>query len=165
MERMGRDHGRCRADGDVVPLSRAHGRFRLRCERGAIEFVAFLTPGLPQTIQMVEWRQELPVGDTELATAGRLASVMNRAGPLPPELLSPDADRALLERRLARLRGAFGTCEIDRPLWKSGDGETSVRLRCTEGPADLSFRLDPKTSRVADFSGARPRAFGAICTE
>lgn len=60
MERMSREHGACRAEGDVIPLSRAHGRFRVACERGSIELLAYVTPETKPVIQMIEWRRELP---------------------------------------------------------------------------------------------------------
>jgi hypothetical protein len=117
--------------GEVVPLSRAHGRFRLRCERGALEFVAFLTPVAPPVIQMIEWRQELLVGDGELANARRVVAALNGTAPLAPELLAPGADRARIERRLARWHAVYGSCVLDRSLWNDGQGAASVRLRCT----------------------------------
>jgi D-alanyl-D-alanine-carboxypeptidase/D-alanyl-D-alanine-endopeptidase len=59
-ERMGREHGVCRPEGDIVPMSLTQGRFRLACERGSIDFVAYLTPAVPPLLQTVEYQQNLP---------------------------------------------------------------------------------------------------------
>jgi CubicO group peptidase (beta-lactamase class C family) len=165
MERMGREHGRCRAAEEMTALSRSHARFRLECERGAIEFIVFLTPGVPPKIQMFEWHRELPVTTQDEAAASKLVVSIRRDATLPPDLLAPQADRSALEKRLARLHGTYGTCEIDKPLWNNAQGEAAFRLRCADSPLDLAFRLDAKTGRVLDFSGTQPRTFGAICIE
>lgn len=165
MERLGREHGSCHADGDVLPLSRTHMRFRLVCERGALDFVAYLTPGTPATIQMVEWDQELPVTPRDLAVASKLVAAIRGEPTFPPDLLAPEAKQSALESRLSRAFGAHGRCEIDQPLWNNGQGEAAFRLRCARATPELSFRLDPKTARILDFTVAPARQFGAVCTE
>ena len=165
MERMGREHGRCRAAGELTPLSRSHARFRLECERGAIDFIVFLTPGVPPKIQMFEWHRELPVTTQDEAAASKLVASIRREATLPSDLLAPQADHSALEKRLARLHATYGTCAIDKPLWNNAQGEAAFRLRCTDSALDLSFRLDAKTGGVLDFSSTQPRAFGATCVE
>jgi len=165
IERLGREHGSCRPDGEVVPLSRSHSHFRLVCERGALDFVAFLTPGTPPVIQMVEWRQELPVTPQDLGAASKLAAALRAEASFPPDLLAVEADRGALEKRLARVQGAYGRCELGQPLWNNGQGEATFRLRCAQAAPELSLRLEPKSARVLDFSVVPPRAFGAVCTE
>jgi CubicO group peptidase (beta-lactamase class C family) len=165
IERLGREHGSCRADGDVQPLSRTHMRFRLVCERGALDFVAYLTPGTPATIQMIEWDQELPVTQRDLAVAGKLVAAIRGEPSFPPDLLAPGAKQSALESRLSRAFGAYGRCEIDQPLWNNGQGEAAFRLRCAQAMPELSFRLEPKTARILDFTVAPARQFGAVCTE
>lgn len=164
VERMGREHGACHADGDVVPLSLTHGRFRLACERGSIEMVAYLTPGVPPVLQSLEYRQNLPVTEQAQAAARALTAALN-GQPLPLELLASSGDRTALEKRLARLRGIYGSCELEAPASSSGQDQASFRLRCAEGALELTLRFDPKTSLVVDVSGAAPRAYGAVCAE
>ncbi len=163
-ERLGRDHGACRAEGDVLALSQSHARFRLACERGALDFVAYLTPAASPVVQFVEWKQELPVTEKERARAAR-SWRRSRKPRSPGTRLDPRADRRALERRLARLHGTYGSCQLDHPAWNNGKGEATFRLRCAEKPLDLTLRLDPESSRVLDVSGAPPRSFGAVCAE
>jgi CubicO group peptidase (beta-lactamase class C family) len=165
IEAITRDHGRCRAEGDVLPLSAAHGRFRVSCERGAIDIVAFLTPHPKPLIQTLELRRQLPVTESDHAMAERLVTSLARRSPIPANALAPGVDPRPLEKRLGRLRSTYGDCSLEKPLWNNGVGEASFRLRCSENPLELSLRLDPKTSLLLDFSGARPRAFGAVCAE
>lgn len=163
-ERMGREHGVCRPEGDVVPMSLTQGRFRVACERGNIDFVAYLTPAVPPLVQAVEYRQHLPVPQHAEAAARVITAALNEAS-LPPDILAASSDRLTLEKRLARLHGNYGNCELEAPLSSDGKGQSSFRLRCAEGPLELTLRLDPQTSRVADISGAQPRPYGAICAE
>jgi hypothetical protein len=165
MEATIRDHGKCRAEGDIVPLSATHGRFRVSCERGAIEVVALLTPHPKPLIQMIEWRRELPITEKERAMAEKVIAALARSSPLPANALAPNVDAGPLEKRLARLRGTYGDCALEKPLWNDGNGQASFRLRCSDVPIELSLRFDPKTSLLLDLSAARPRAFGAVCAE
>jgi hypothetical protein len=165
VEAINRDHGRCRAEGDILPLSATHGRFRVSCERGAIDIVAFLTPHPKPLIQTLEFRRQMPVTENDRAMAEKLVASLARSSPIPASALAPGVDPRPLEKRLARLRSTYGDCSLEKPLWNNGVGEASFRLRCSESPLDLSLRLDPKTSLLLDFSGARPRAFGAVCAE
>jgi len=165
IERLGREHGPCHAEGEVLPLSRTHMRFRLVCERGALDFVAYLTPGSPPAIQMIEWDEELPVTPRELAVAGKLVAAIRGEPYFPPDLLAPEAKRSSLERRLLRVYGSYGHCELDQPLWDNGQGEAVFRLRCAQAMPELSLRLEPKTARLVDFSVAPARQFGAVCSE
>ncbi len=160
-----RDHGKCSAEGDIAPLSETHGRFRVSCERGAIEVVVLLTPHPKPLVQMLELRRELPVTEKDRAMAEKLVTALARGSRLPVSALAPNVDPQPLEKRLARLHGTYGACALEQPLWNNGKGEASFRLRCSEGPLELKLRIDPKTSLLLDFSGARPRAFGAVCAE
>lgn len=165
IEAIARDHGRCHADGGILPLSATHGRFRASCERGAIDVVAFLTPHPKPLIQTLELHRQMPVTENDRAMAEKLATSLARSSPLPANALAPGVDPRPLEKRLARLRSTYGDCSLEAPLWSNGVGEASFRLRCSESPLELSIRLDPKTSLLRDFSGAKPRAFGAVCAE
>lgn len=164
LERMGREHGACRADGDVVPSSLTHGRFRLACERGSIEFVAYLAPGVRPELQSLEYRQSLPVSEAAEAAARAFTAALN-GQPLPLELLAPNGVQATLAKRLARLRGNHGACELEAPLSSNGKDQAVFRLRCDEGPLELTLRFEPKTGLVTDVTGAQPRAYGAVCAE
>jgi len=164
IERMGREQGACRAEGDIVPMGLTQGRFRLVCERGSIDFVAYLTPGVPPVLQTVEYRQSLPVTEQDQAAARALTAALN-GQPLASDLLAAGSDRVALEKRLARLHGNYGDCQLDAPVANNGKHEATFRLHCAEGPLELTLRLDPKTSLIADLSGAHPRAYGAVCAE
>jgi CubicO group peptidase (beta-lactamase class C family) len=165
IETITRDHGRCRAEGDIFPLSATHGRFQVSCERGGIEVVVYLTPHAQPLIQTLELERRMPVTENDRAMANRLVALLAPGDPLPASALAPGVDPRPLEKRLARLRGTYGNCSIEKPLWNDGSGAASFRLRCSEGALDLSLRLDPKTSGLLDFSAAPPRAFGAVCAE
>jgi hypothetical protein len=164
LERMGREQGACQADGDIVPLSLTHGRFRLACERGNIEFMAYLTPAATPRLQSLEYRQNLPVTEPSQAVARAVTAALN-GSPLPGELLAEGSDRAAIEKQLARLRGNYGSCELEAPLADNGKNVSSFQLRCAEGRLELTLRFAPKTSLIAEVSGARPRSFGAVCAE
>jgi CubicO group peptidase (beta-lactamase class C family) len=165
IEAITRDHGMCRAEGDIRPLSATHGRFRVSCERGALDVVAFLTPHPKPLIQTLELRRQMPVTANDRAMAEKLVTSLAQRAPFPASALAPGVDSQPLEKRIARLRSTYGDCLLEKPLWNNGLGEATFRLRCSESPLDLSLRLDPKTSLLLDFSGARPRAFGAVCAE
>jgi CubicO group peptidase (beta-lactamase class C family) len=165
IETITRDHGRCRAEGDILSLSATHGRFRVSCERGAIDVVAFLTPRPKPLIQTLELRRQMPVTESDRAMAEKLVTSLARNSRFPGNALASGVDSRTIEKRIARLRSTYGDCLLEKPLWNNGAGEASFRLRCSEAPLELSLRLDPKTSLLVDFSGARPRAFGAVCAE
>lgn len=164
LQRMGREHGACHADGDIVPMGLTQGRFRLACERGAIEMVVYLTPAVPPLMQNVEYRRELPVADAEDAAARAVVPAIGGAA-FPAALLAPTVDRAAIEKRLAAIRGTYGACELTAPRWSDGKGQATFRLQCAERPLHLTLHFDPKTSLVTDVSSAQPRAYGAVCAE
>lgn len=164
IERMGHDHGACHPDGEIVPMGRSQGRFRLACERGAIEIVAHLTPGVPPLLQTIEYRRELPVTEQD-ETAARAVLAAIQGGSIARTLLAPGADGAQLDKRLATLRSTHGACELDVPRWNDGKGQATFRLRCAGRPLELGVRIDPKTSLIADVSSAEPRTYGAACAE
>jgi hypothetical protein len=137
----------------------------MSCERGAINVVVYLTPHPKPLIQMIEWRRELPITEKEQAMAEKVIAALARSSPLPANALAPHVDAGPLEKRLARLRGTYGDCSLEKPLSNDGNGEASFRLRCNDAPIELSIRFDPKTSLPLDFSAARPRAFGAVCAK
>jgi CubicO group peptidase (beta-lactamase class C family) len=163
-ERMAREHGVCHPDGDVIPMGPMQGRFRLACERGSIDFVGYLAPGVPARLQSVEYRQNLPIADAERAFARALVAALN-GGALAPTLFAAGADVPVLQKRLARWHGSHGTCQLDAELAGDGKGQASFRLRCAEGPLELTLRLEPKTALIVDVSAARPREYGAVCAE
>jgi CubicO group peptidase (beta-lactamase class C family) len=165
METIHREHGKCRAEGNVIPLSATHGRFQVRCERGAIDIVALLTPHPAPLIQTLELRRQMPVTESDRAMAAKLVSSLAEGSPLPANALASGVAPRPLEQRLARLRATYGACSLDEPLWNDGAGGASFQLRCSEGPLELSLRVDPETFLLRDFSAAPPRAFGAVCAD
>jgi hypothetical protein len=163
-ERMSREHGACHPEGEIVAMGLTQGRFRLTCERGSIDFIAYLTPGVPPVLQTVEYHQNLPVTNTELAAASIFTAALN-GNPIPVDATLPGADRAAIETRLARLHGSYGSCELEQALSDNAQGQASFRLRCAGGTLELSLSFDRKTSLVSDVSGAQPREYGAPCAE
>lgn len=163
MRRMSKDHGNCRPAGSINALSLTHGRFRLECDRGAIDFLAYLTPGVPPVVQMVEWREELPVGAEQRILAGKLAAAVSRGVPPAGKIFAASIPQSELVARFASWHADFGQCELGDALWHDAKGKTTARLTCSETRFDLSFRSDPKTSLITELSGARPHAPGAIC--
>lgn len=160
-----REHGKCQSEGKIIPMSATHGRFRVSCERGAIEFVVFLTPHPKPLIQNLELSREMPVSDKEVAMAQKLAASFSVNSKFPANALAPGVDPRPLENRLARLRASYGDCSLERPLWNNAKGEAVFRLRCREGLMNLKLRLEPKTSLLVNFFGARHRDYGAVCAE
>lgn len=164
LERISLEQGPCTPDGVIVPIAYTQGRFRLACKTGAVELVAHLTPAVPPLLQNVEYRRELPVGEREASAARAIVQAIGGAT-LPADVFAPTVDRAAVEKRLAAIRGAYGTCELDAPRWSDGKGQATFRLKCAERPLELSLRVDPKTALVADVTSAQPRAYGAVCAE
>ena len=163
MRRLSKDHGTCRPAGSIIPLSETHGRFRLECERGAIDFLAYMTPGVPPLVQMVEWREELPVGTEQRVLAKALTTAVSRGIPPASKIFATSIPASELVARFAGWHFDYGRCEVSDALWHDAKGTTTARLSCTKAPFDLSFRLDPKTSLISELSGARPHATGAVC--
>lgn len=97
--------------------------------------------------------------------AARAFTAALNGQPLPLELLAPNGDQATLAKRLARLRGNYGACELEAPLSSNGKDQAVFRLRCSEGPLELTLRFEPKTGLVADVTAAQPRSYGSVCAE
>src|SRR5690606_6906425 len=77
-EKLRTDHGRCKSSGAMMALSRARGRWRMTCDRGAIELTVLLTPSNPPRIQMVEWKQELLPDEKARNVAKQLTALVSR---------------------------------------------------------------------------------------
>jgi CubicO group peptidase (beta-lactamase class C family) len=163
-ERMRREHGACRAGGEITPMGLTQGRFTLTCDRGGVDVIVYLTPGVPALLQNVEYRQRLPVSEPQQLAADAVISALNGAA-LPADTLATGSDARRLERVLARLHGNYGACEREQALFSDGKGQATFRLRCAEGPLELTLSVDPQTSLVSEIVGAQPRAYGAVCAE
>lgn len=129
-----------------------------------MEFKVYLTPGNGHSFKMVDWRQELPLGDQERTVATRLVTTMNQAALRARGLFAEKADRAELLRRLVVERAARGTCTVSRPLYNDGKGNSFFELRCGASLRQLSFRLAAESSLV-ELVVTAPRAYGAMCFE
>jgi CubicO group peptidase (beta-lactamase class C family) len=77
---LARAHGSCQLDGQPTFVNRLRGSFRVRCERGAIQFAVGLAPGPKPRLQGLELREDLPpsadlenAGAAMLKTNGRAA--------------------------------------------------------------------------------------------
>jgi CubicO group peptidase (beta-lactamase class C family) len=66
--RLRRDHGVCDFTGAVSAEGRLHGYWRASCEKGAIDFEAFLAPTVPTRVAMLSWKElladERPPGES-----------------------------------------------------------------------------------------------------
>ncbi len=164
--RLTREHGRCSSEGAIRQHNRSQGGWRLRCERGAIEFTMSLTPSTPSRIQNIEWKQEFVPDERLQGAARRLTAAMRRWDETTTaDLFDDSLDHGKARKVLGRLAIDHGTCEIDRPLSSDGRGRAEFRLRCSEAPLDLSFRIHDKTGRVTEMTGASPHEPGATCRQ
>jgi CubicO group peptidase (beta-lactamase class C family) len=164
--RLSRDHGRCTPSGGVTPANRTQGKWRLRCERGDIQFEVALTPNKPSRIQNIEWKEEFPPGERLEGVARRLAGAIGRWDPAATaDLFDVSLAPGTVNRTVARLAIDHGTCELDRPLSADGHGRAVFRLHCSEAPLDLSFRINEKSGRIIELSGAAPHEPGATCAQ
>jgi len=164
IERVGKQHGKCQPDGEISAVSPRHARFRLSCERGALGVTAYLTPGEPPLLQMLEWRQELPVSDNERAVAAQLAQSLRSGRPPPRAIFTEKAPRTELTQRLAAAHAAHPDCTLGAG-YDDGRGNAVFELTCGDTKRALSFTLDPASARVADLSVHAPRVYGATCSE
>jgi hypothetical protein len=57
--RLRLDHGVCDFTGAVRAEGRLHGYWRASCEKGAIDFEAFLAPTIPTRVAMLSWKELL----------------------------------------------------------------------------------------------------------
>jgi CubicO group peptidase (beta-lactamase class C family) len=163
---LSRAHGRCQPDGPLRPYSRSHGAWRLRCERGAIEFTTFLTPSDPPRIQSSQWKEEFPPDDRAREAARRLSSLVGRSlDGAPQDLFDPTLDAGRARRSLARLSSQRSACELERPLSSDGQGRSTFLLRCSEGPLELWVRLHDKSGKVTDIGGGVPRDEEGMCAD
>jgi hypothetical protein len=74
--RLRRDHGLCDFTGAVRAETRLHGHWRASCEKGAIDFEAFLAPTVPTQMATLTWKE--PVGDERPAGASTIPKLMIR---------------------------------------------------------------------------------------
>jgi len=158
-----RQHGRCQLEGPLRRFSRLHGRFRLLCERGAVELDVSLAPAKPSKVLLVRLQQELPPDERSSRLAAQLAASIGSAPP-EPSWFAPDADQRRAHEALSLAALQHGTCTVDRAVGGDGSSVAVFHLRCTEGALELAIATDP-AGLLTSLAVRQPRPFGATCWE
>ena len=177
-ERLGREHGRCRAAGPLAPSGPLRGDLRLDCERGAIDLDLMLSPTTPPRLQHVGIQEELPADGVAKAAAKAIAAAVRApgereggarddAGAVLP--LGPAMDAARTWTKLRRFGLSHHACAVDR-AWLEVNHEVfsverTVRaaLTCDGGPLDVAFATDAATGKITSLDLHPPRAPDAAC--
>jgi hypothetical protein len=169
--KLARDHGACRPDGGLATFGPLNGRFRLSCQRGAVEVDVLMSPENPPRVQHIEWKQELEPDERTKKAAARIAALISAwneaaaADVFGPPVHIPNikklfAHRALDHGACAVERGAF---EVNHAPMANDPGKPVFRLKCAGAPLELSFGLDTKTGKVAHLSVDPIHAPDAAC--
>ena len=153
---LGRDHGRCRFDGQPNFINRLRGTWRLTCERGALFFAAGLAPGPRPRLQGLQWREDLPPSrDLENMGASMLKLLERWDTVSATQNLAKAGDVPALERAFAALAIAHGPCKMDRSVDSDGKTRATFLLSCQERPLELTVVLDA-SGKVAQATGRPP---------
>jgi CubicO group peptidase (beta-lactamase class C family) len=155
---LAKDHGACRAEGDLAAVNRLRGTFRAVCERGSITFAAALSPEAAPRLQALEWREDMPPGPALEGAAAKVLHLVERwDAKAAARVLAPAADVAQIRKALARVALDHGRCKIERAVESDGKASATFLISCAEGgPFELSLRLDEKTGRVLHAESASP---------
>lgn len=178
LERLGREHGPCRAAGPLELSGPLRGDLRLACERGAIRLDLVLSPATPPRLQHVRIQEELPADGVAKAAAKAIAAAVRAPGEregsgrddtgsvLP---LGPAMDAARTWTKLRRFGLSHHACAVDR-AWRevgyelfSVDRTVRATLACEGGPLDVVFATDGATGKITSLDLHPPRALDALC--
>lgn len=166
LDQLSRAHGACHAGTEPNALDGSQASWRVRCERGEIQFSLALTPSAAARIQSISWKEEFPPDEKSVEVAARLAGVVGKwSEKLAQGLFATDEAQRKAKVFLARLGAKHGTCDVDRPISSDGQGAATFRLQCAMSPADLVFRIDEKSGLVTDVTGGPPQDVKATCWE
>lgn len=145
-------HGRCEADGSLHALSRLHGKFRARCERGALELDVSLAPSPTAGITLLQLERILPADARMRATAERV--LRGGAG------LEAEADP--LRKVLAGIALEHRDCVLGDSTRGDGHAQALFSLQCAETPLELELGLDD-AGKLTRLDVHAPRAAAALC--
>jgi len=130
IEKIKADVGQCGQIGEVVPENLLRGKFRIGCDRGAVEATFTLAPTMPPRLQFLRFTPAVNLDSKTKAAVDGLASLVGkphakRMNGVPiPQLMS------------------YGSCRAGETI--SGNGRTNVRVRfeCERGPVEVQMRFD-----------------------
>jgi len=178
LERLGREHGPCRAAGPLDLSGPLRGDLRLACQRGAIKLDLMLSPATPPRLQHLRIQEELPADGIAKAAAKAIAMAVRAPGEregsgrddtgavLP---LGPAMDAARTWTKLRRFGLSHHACAVDRVWTEVGyelfSVERTVRatLACDGGPLEVVFATDGATGKISSLELHPPRAPDALC--
>jgi hypothetical protein len=160
---LARDHGRCTADGVLRARNVTQASWRVRCERGALEFTAALVPSKPARVQWLHWERELPPDEQLTRLAHGVAATIGGTEQSLAGMLAPSADSGQISKQLAHAAIDHGSCRMVHGTAKDGYTRGVFRLECEEGELDLSLELDPQSRQVLGLTLGRPHEPGEPC--
>jgi CubicO group peptidase (beta-lactamase class C family) len=149
--------GACSRQGPVSSEQPSSGRFRLACERGALELELLLTPALPARVQAVHVREELPPSQQLDGVARGLARALSGWDEAAAALFEPGLDVRRVKNALEGLGLAHGRCEVERALWSDGASEARYRLSCSGAELVLGVRIEPRSGKVTRLTSGSAR--------
>lgn len=140
-------HGACK---DPVPLevpSATSVRFRLPCQRGALEYELTIDAAGKLLAASVESRS-LPPSAALTAVATRIASLLKAWDKRTyAALLSPAFTQAAMKSRFHELALRHGSCALAKPLDGDGESTATFALTCERG-GDLRLELTLDEARA-----------------
>jgi CubicO group peptidase (beta-lactamase class C family) len=157
-----REHGHCQPEGALHRFSRLYGKFRLQCERGALEVDVTLSPARPPRVLLVKLDRELPPDERLGEAATRITAAIGATVAPDPSWFAPEVDPRRAQKLLAHAAISHGTCAIERATAGDGHNTAVFLLRCTEGKLELAITADP-SGQVTSLDLRQPRAFDAPC--
>jgi CubicO group peptidase (beta-lactamase class C family) len=160
---MAREHGRCEPEGALRARVASQGSWRMRCERGAIDFIVDLSPTTPARVQWLRYERELPP-DERLNQAARsvVAALGGTREPLS-NLLAAGVDGAQIHNQLAHAAIDHGNCRIEHGVSTGGGARGVFVLTCDRGKLELALDLQPQTRQIAALNLGMPHAPGDPC--
>lgn len=135
-------HGTCRAGGPIEPVNALRGRWRLPCERGALEVTITLAPTPVPRVQLLDVFGVTPPNErltTVLASIAQLLGTWDEAQ--ARALIGPDVSLEAFARQAQLARVQVGTCRVGETL--RGDGTRALAvLECDRGSLMVDAVLD-----------------------
>lgn len=162
-ERIAREHGACKSEGELRPKDALRGEWTLRCERGSVDVEAALSPSSAPRIQLLGLSSQLPPDARMSEIASQVAAAVGGEHTSLAPRLSTALDPAAIARKLAHAAIDYGFCSDPLPIRGDGRKRAVFRLRCSQAPLQLTLELDPQTGRIERLELASPQPDGAIC--
>jgi CubicO group peptidase (beta-lactamase class C family) len=160
---LARVHGRCTPDGMLRARNVTEASWRMRCERGALEFTAVLVPTKPPRVQWLRWKSELPPDEQLTRLAHGVAASIGGSEQTLAGMLAPSADSGQISKQLAHAAIDHGSCRMVDGTAKDANTRGVFRLECKEGQLELSLDLDPQSRQITALALGRPNEPGEPC--